>query len=591
MAQGGVKARVVPPEPTFRTTNGLSWVFVSRGYRTFRLKSHGVVQMPVYAPLGSGQYGTVFEVEPAGSLPGRGGSGAKASQFAAKLLFLPDFEAEGVTADVLRETNLYHEISASVYAGGHFANIPAFFGCNPCLEVSSEFAEGYLGGVRHCGVLIVEKCRSDFGQFIKQLWAAKQMNLSSVKFYVWQLLNGVAKLHSQNVAHRDLKPENLLVDVAKVPNGEQLYEEGVSVVKIADLGMGRKVRWELSQQSAGSIVPRGCHGGDAVGNEHTWSRCSSSGSRAISSRLRLNPTGSMRQTGHVTTLPYRPPDLLVVDPKKCNSVRNPVADYGLWCDLWSLGVIFLEMCLPQHLVKPPYRWQYAFASHDAQKAVFQMEVMILENILKIVGRPADADMATVTSGAGFQSGVITKLLRSFPLLDLNTKKLCINDFVLDRGGIQLDELGLDLIARRARVQASPDCPQQTTASGVCSCPSLVSRPALPPNEQTGPYIALVRYATSRRGYPVRAALMQAMQCDDVLLLQPALPRQFQGAVDVRAVRQRRQRIVHPTGAGSDDEATRVPRKTSTQPVRSPVLTCRHRIRVGPLSRTDTEVGT
>nr|CEL65030.1 TPA: CMGC kinase, putative [Neospora caninum Liverpool] len=453
MGHNGPKPRRVPPEPAFETSNGLSWVFVSNGYRAFKLKSHGIVQMPMYIPLGSGQYGRVFEVRPAegSELSTVAASGR---QFAAKLLFLPDFEAEGITADVIRETNFYNEFSMSEYANNEFPNFPSFFGCRSCLEVSPEFAEGYLGGVRHCGVLIVEKCKSDFGQYIKRLWAEQRMNISALKFYAWQLLNGVAKLHSQNVVHRDLKPENLLVDTARVQDGDYLYEEGVSIVKIADFGMGRKVRWELSQQCAGSVAPVSVSYEKSAGTENNSPQSGSNGSggrTTIPPGFRINETGCMRQTGHVITLPYRPPDLLVADPKRYNSAKSLVADYGLWCDIWSLGVIILEMCLPQHAVRPPYRWQYAFVTHDARKATYQMEVMILENIFKITGRPSAADLELVTRGAGWQRGLLTKFLSSFPQLDMNMKKLSINDFILDRGGLQLDELGLDLIARLLQV--------------------------------------------------------------------------------------------------------------------------------------------
>ncbi|EPT31695.1 CMGC kinase [Toxoplasma gondii TgCatPRC2] len=453
MGHNGPKPRRVPPEPAFETSNGLTWVFVSNGYRAFKLKSHGIVQMPMYIPLGSGQYGRVFEVQPVEGSEVSAAVGI-GRQFAAKLLFLPDFEAEGITADVIRETNFYNEFSMSEYANNEFPNFPSFFGCRSCLELSPEFAEGYLGGVRHCGVLIVEKCRSDFGQYIKRLWAEKRMTISALKFYVWQLLNGVAKLHSQNVVHRDLKPENLLVDTAKVQDGDYLYEEGVSIVKIADFGMGRKVRWELSQQCAGSIAPVSLayeKTADVENNSSHHGANNRGGRATIPPGFRINETGCMRQTGHVITLPYRPPDLLVADPKRYSSAKSLVADYGLWCDMWSLGVIILEMCLPQHAVRPPYRWQYAFVTHDARKATYQMEVMILENIFKIIGRPCAADLELMTRGAGWQRGILTKFLSSFPQLDMNVKKLSINDFILERGGLQLDELGLDLIARLLQV--------------------------------------------------------------------------------------------------------------------------------------------
>ncbi|CDJ59925.1 CMGC kinase, putative, partial [Eimeria maxima] len=64
----------------------------------------------------------------------------------------------------------------------------------------------------------------------------------------------VARLHGRGVVHRDLKPENVLVSAAAVPEGEELYKGGVAILKIADLGMARKMRPLLGQQPAGKQI-------------------------------------------------------------------------------------------------------------------------------------------------------------------------------------------------------------------------------------------------------------------------------------------------------------------------------------------------
>ena len=67
-----------------------------------------------------------------------------------------------------------------------------------------------------------------------------------------------------------------------------------------------------------------------------------------------------------------------------------VASYSSSCDIWSLGVILLELCLPQKAPRP-HRWNFAFVMHAVGRAAFQMEFMVLENILKVLGRPKEQE--------------------------------------------------------------------------------------------------------------------------------------------------------------------------------------------------------
>eukprot|EP00877_Chromochloris_zofingiensis_P005932 jgi/Chrzof1/1592/Cz10g13200.t1 len=52
-------------------------------------------------------------------------------------------------------------------------------------------------------------------------------NISLIKLYLWQMLQGIAYCHSRRVLHRDLKPQNLLIEKQR------------NVLKLADFGLAR----------------------------------------------------------------------------------------------------------------------------------------------------------------------------------------------------------------------------------------------------------------------------------------------------------------------------------------------------------------
>jgi serine/threonine protein kinase len=72
---------------------------------------------------------------------------------------------------------------------------------------------------------------SEYGGFNlrSEIYRGEALSLSSVKHLLFQLLDGLAFLHSHNVAHRDLKPSNVLVDA----KGD---------VQLCDMGLARFVR-------------------------------------------------------------------------------------------------------------------------------------------------------------------------------------------------------------------------------------------------------------------------------------------------------------------------------------------------------------
>ena len=87
------------------------------------------------------------------------------------------------------------------------------------IEPDSDFNEVYL---------VFELMQTDLEKIIN---SRQVLSEDHVKFFVFQLLKGIAYMHSANVIHRDLKPSNLLVNKN-------------CGLKIADLGLARKFEVE-----------------------------------------------------------------------------------------------------------------------------------------------------------------------------------------------------------------------------------------------------------------------------------------------------------------------------------------------------------
>ncbi|KEP59800.1 UNVERIFIED_CONTAM: cell-cycle-associated protein kinase CDK, putative [Hammondia hammondi] len=119
--------------------------------------------------------------------------------------------------------------------------------------------------------------------------------LRHVKRLAFQLLNGLAFLHSENLCHRDLKPDNLMLTGT---------DPETAVLKIGDLGLCRELRYNV-----GDITPTVC------------------------------------------TIYYRSLEVLLGriqpandrDRAKYANENGLAAHYGLGVDLWSAGCILAEM--------------------------------------------------------------------------------------------------------------------------------------------------------------------------------------------------------------------------------------------------------
>ena len=73
--------------------------------------------------------------------------------------------------------------------------------------------------------LCLEHCSMDLKKYFSSY--KSKITFKQIKFYLYQILNGISYCHSLRIFHRDLKPQNILINI----ESEQ--------IKIADFGLAR----------------------------------------------------------------------------------------------------------------------------------------------------------------------------------------------------------------------------------------------------------------------------------------------------------------------------------------------------------------
>ncbi|CAK71071.1 unnamed protein product (macronuclear) [Paramecium tetraurelia] len=89
-----------------------------------------------------------------------------------------------------------------------------------------RFEEFYVGDGTY--YIVLEYCRGQsLNSYIKEL--KHQLNVRIIQNILWELLQGVAYLHSLNIIHRDIKPENIILNIQEKKIDLKIVDFGLSV--------------------------------------------------------------------------------------------------------------------------------------------------------------------------------------------------------------------------------------------------------------------------------------------------------------------------------------------------------------------------
>lgn len=192
----------------------------------------------------------------------------------------------------------------------------------------------------------------DLGKIIKHCKSLAGWSALHVRFISWQILAGLAYLHSANIAHRDLKPSNILVT----------EENHVSLI---DFGLARQLRAPDADKPDE----------DKKDPAHS--------TKAMQRKL----------TQHVVTRWYRPPELILLQ-----------GQYTAAVDVWSFGCIFGELIKTLDTTQMPgplFPGRSSFPSskdhykHQELTVELEKETHQLNQIFDLIGTPEPDELEKI----------------------------------------------------------------------------------------------------------------------------------------------------------------------------------------------------
>ncbi|KAF8819788.1 hypothetical protein IE077_003997, partial [Cardiosporidium cionae] len=225
-------------------------------------------------------------------------------------------------------------------------------------------------------------------KFLKE----RKDKIACIQSVLTQIVNGVAYLHERGIIHRNLKPENIFV-LESIPGDDINNADGCkTTIKIGDFGMSRLLNSHLEEYTpeenpAKPLSFNICSNIDSI--EGLICRC-----------FNADPRDRERSWRESKRIYYRAPEIIM---------RTP--EYGLEVDMWSIGVIFLELVL-------------GYLPFSAQN-----ELSYLCSIFRLIGTPQISEWSSL---AGFPKEFVCclptwsplpiKLINKLYMLDKNKKE-------------------------------------------------------------------------------------------------------------------------------------------------------------------------
>lgn len=173
--------------------------------------------------------------------------------------------------------------------------------------------------------LVMERMGTDLHRVIH----SQPLSLDHIRYFAYQILEGVAFLHSCRIIHRDLKPSNIFVNAT-------------CEIKIGDFGLSRVMESDVIENTspietnltpvATVLQPTALTFGSTTPgpNSSNWTLATASSQPSTAHSTR-------QYTEYVATRWYRAPEILLQLP------------YDQSMDMWSVGCIIGEMLLRRAL--------------------------------------------------------------------------------------------------------------------------------------------------------------------------------------------------------------------------------------------------